>query len=150
MKKFKVGLLTMSDGRPYLHNLQYDMNMGYQKQIRERLEATGLVEVVEGSAHTTLAFCICGPCRSRRWPKSFCATSGSWPARCRRRRTCSRSFPRSQTRCARRSARSIPNGRPAPISSSRTPHPIHNPSTELKSTRGNDHEEIQSWSFNHV
>ena len=50
MKKFKVGLLTMSDGRPYLHNLQYDMNMGYQKQIRERLEATGLVEVVEGSA----------------------------------------------------------------------------------------------------
>ena len=50
MKKFKVGLLTMSDGRPYLHNLQYDMNLGYQKQIRERLEATGLVEVVEGSA----------------------------------------------------------------------------------------------------
>ena len=39
MKKFKVGLLTMSDGRPYLHNLQFDMNMGYQAQIKERLEA---------------------------------------------------------------------------------------------------------------
>ena len=38
----------MSDGRPYLHNLQYDMNMGYQTEIKERLEATGLVEVVEG------------------------------------------------------------------------------------------------------
>ena len=48
MKKFKVGLLTMSDGRPYLHNLQFDMNMGYQAQIKERLEATGLVEVVCG------------------------------------------------------------------------------------------------------
>lgn len=50
MKKYKVGLLTMSDGRPYLHNLQFDMNMGYQHQIRERLEATGEVEVIEGSA----------------------------------------------------------------------------------------------------
>lgn len=50
MKKYKVGLLTMSDGRPYLHELQYEMNMGYQKQIRERLEATGEIEVVEGTA----------------------------------------------------------------------------------------------------
>ena len=50
MKKYKVGLLTMSDGRPYLHELQYEMNMTYQRQIKERLEATGEVEVVEGSA----------------------------------------------------------------------------------------------------
>lgn len=50
MKKYKVGLLTMSDGRPYLHNLQYEMNMNYQRQIKEALEATGLVEVVEGEA----------------------------------------------------------------------------------------------------
>lgn len=49
MKKYKVGLLTMSDGRPYLHNLQRDMNMNYQRQIQESLEATGLVEVVAGS-----------------------------------------------------------------------------------------------------
>lgn len=48
MKKFKVGLLTMSDGRPYLHQLQYEMNMKYQADIRRRLEETGLVEVVEG------------------------------------------------------------------------------------------------------
>ena len=48
MTKFKVGLLTMSDGRPYLHNLQYEMNMNYQKEIKERLESTGYVEVVEG------------------------------------------------------------------------------------------------------
>lgn len=38
----------MSDGRPYLHNLQFDMNMRYQAEIKERLEATGLVEVVAG------------------------------------------------------------------------------------------------------
>ena len=50
MKKYKVGLLTMSDGRPYLHELQYEMNMGYQKRIREALEATGEIEVVEGEA----------------------------------------------------------------------------------------------------
>lgn len=31
MKKYKVGLLTMSDGRPYLHELQYEMNMTYQR-----------------------------------------------------------------------------------------------------------------------
>lgn len=48
MKKFKVGLLTMSDGRPYLHDLQYEMNMRYQAEIKERLEATGCVEVVVG------------------------------------------------------------------------------------------------------
>lgn len=50
MKKFKVGLLTMSDGRSYLHNLQYDMNMNYQNNIKNALEATGEVEVVAGSA----------------------------------------------------------------------------------------------------
>ena len=48
MKKFRVGLLTMSDERPYLHSIQFDMNMGYQRDIRDALEATGLVEVVEG------------------------------------------------------------------------------------------------------
>lgn len=50
MKKYKVGLLTMSDGRPYLHEIQYEMNMKYQKAIKERLTATGLIEVVEGTA----------------------------------------------------------------------------------------------------
>ena len=50
VEKYKVGLMTMSDGRPYLHELQYEMNMGYQKRIRERLEATGEIEVVEGKS----------------------------------------------------------------------------------------------------
>ena len=77
------------------------------------------------TTHTTPAFCICGPCRSRRWPKSFCATSGSWPARCRRRRICRHCFPRSPKRCTRHSARSTPSGRPAPTPLSRTPQSIH-------------------------
>lgn len=50
MTKYKVGLLTMSDGRPYLHQTQFDLNMGYQQDIKSALEATGLVEVVVGTA----------------------------------------------------------------------------------------------------
>ena len=50
MKKYKVGLLTMSDGRQYLHDTQLEMNMRYQSDIKEALEATGIVEVVSGSA----------------------------------------------------------------------------------------------------
>jgi len=48
MEKYKVGLLTMSDERIYLHNIQYEMNMNYQQSIARELEATGLVEVVCG------------------------------------------------------------------------------------------------------
>ncbi|MDC7291648.1 L-fucose/L-arabinose isomerase family protein [Blautia schinkii] len=47
MKKFKVGLMTMSDGRIYLHNLQRNMNMQYQNEIAQRLVSTGLVEVIQ-------------------------------------------------------------------------------------------------------
>jgi L-fucose isomerase len=50
MRKYKIGLLTMSDGRPYLHETQLKMNMDYQREIQECLEATGLVEVIAGSA----------------------------------------------------------------------------------------------------
>lgn len=50
MKKYKVGLLTMSDGRPFLHETQFEMNMRYQNDIRQALEDTGLVEVIAGSA----------------------------------------------------------------------------------------------------
>ncbi len=50
MEKYKVGLLTMSDGRPYLHQTQYEMNMQYQEAIKEALEATGVVEVIAGTA----------------------------------------------------------------------------------------------------
>lgn len=50
MKKLRVGLLTMSDGRSYLHQTQFQMNMDYQKSICETLEQTGMVEVVAGKA----------------------------------------------------------------------------------------------------
>lgn len=49
MKKYKVGLLTMSDGRPYLHGTQFELNMACQRDLAAALEATGLVEVVAGS-----------------------------------------------------------------------------------------------------
>ena len=50
MQKYKVGLLTMSDGREYLHEKQFKMNMAYQNDIKEQLEATGFIEVVAGLA----------------------------------------------------------------------------------------------------
>ena len=65
------------------------------------------------------------PLQEQARPKSFCATSGSWPARCRRRRICRHCFPRSPKRCTRHSARSTPSGRPAPTPLSRTPQSIH-------------------------
>ena len=49
MDRYKVGLLTISDGRIYIHNEQYDMTMGYQQAIKDRLEKTGTVEVVAGT-----------------------------------------------------------------------------------------------------
>lgn len=49
MKKIKVGILTMSDGREYLHQEYEALNMNYQKEIQDTLEATGLFEVVGGS-----------------------------------------------------------------------------------------------------
>ena len=50
MEKYKVGLLTMSDGRPFLHDTHAAMNMKYQNDIAQALEATGLVEVISGTA----------------------------------------------------------------------------------------------------
>lgn len=49
MKKIKVGILTMSDGREYLHQEYAELNMNYQREIRQELEKTGQFEVVEGS-----------------------------------------------------------------------------------------------------
>lgn len=46
--KIKVGILTMSDGRKYLHELQEPMNFAYQHEIAQALEATGEFEVTEG------------------------------------------------------------------------------------------------------
>ena len=50
LKKYRVGLLTMSDGRPYLHNTQLNLNMKYQQELQSQLEATGIIEVVPGHA----------------------------------------------------------------------------------------------------
>lgn len=49
MGKFRVGILTLSDAREHLHQTHYETNMRYQNILRERLEATGLVEVVCGA-----------------------------------------------------------------------------------------------------
>ena len=48
--KRKIGLLTMSDGRSYLHNEAYDTMMRYQNDIQKALEATGQFQVVAGAA----------------------------------------------------------------------------------------------------
>ncbi len=48
MKKIKVGLLTISDGREYIHNDLLPLNRRYQNEIKQALEATEAVEVVEG------------------------------------------------------------------------------------------------------
>nr|WP_308628492.1 L-fucose/L-arabinose isomerase family protein [uncultured Eisenbergiella sp.] len=48
-RKIKVGILTMSDGRIYLHDEYKKLNMQYQDEIARRLEETGEVEVVQGT-----------------------------------------------------------------------------------------------------
>ena len=49
MKKFKVGILTFSDGRKYIHEDLLATNLRYQNRLAEALEATGQVEVVAGT-----------------------------------------------------------------------------------------------------
>jgi L-fucose isomerase len=46
MRKFKVGILTFSDGRDYIHESLVDLNRGYQNRLAKALQATGLVDVV--------------------------------------------------------------------------------------------------------
>ena len=49
MKKFRVGILTFSDGRKYIHDELLETNWRYQSRMAHALEATGIVEVVEGT-----------------------------------------------------------------------------------------------------
>ena len=49
MKKIKIGLLTMSDGREHLNEEYRPITMKYQAEIVEALEKSGLYEVVAGS-----------------------------------------------------------------------------------------------------
>lgn len=49
MDKIKVGILTMSDGRQYLHKSFYEINMEYQHKIAEALKKTGKFDIIEGA-----------------------------------------------------------------------------------------------------
>jgi L-fucose isomerase len=46
--KRKVGILTFSDGRKYIHDDLLEVNQRYQKRLAQALEATGEVDVVVG------------------------------------------------------------------------------------------------------
>ncbi len=46
MKKIKVGIMTMSDGRQHIHDDMLETNLKYQTSLRSALEATGEIEVV--------------------------------------------------------------------------------------------------------
>ncbi len=48
VRKTKVGILTFSDGRRYIHEKLVDLNQRYQDRLARTLEATGLVDVVAG------------------------------------------------------------------------------------------------------
>jgi L-fucose/D-arabinose isomerase len=47
-RKIKVGILTFSDGRKYIHEDLLALNLRYQNGLAKALEATGEVEVVAG------------------------------------------------------------------------------------------------------
>ena len=46
--KIKVGILTCSDGRKYIHESLLETNWRYQNQLAEALSATGEIEVIAG------------------------------------------------------------------------------------------------------
>lgn len=46
MRKIRVGLITFSDGRQYIHREMLTTNQNYQHTIRDALEKTGYIEVV--------------------------------------------------------------------------------------------------------
>lgn len=48
MNKFRVGILTFSDGRKYIHDDLLETNQRYQDRLTRALEATGEVDVVAG------------------------------------------------------------------------------------------------------
>ena len=48
MRKPKVGVLTFSDGRKYIHESLLPLNRRYQDGLVKALEATGEVEVAAG------------------------------------------------------------------------------------------------------
>jgi len=49
MKKRKVGIITLSDGRKFVHDELLGMNKKFQARLRKALEDTGEVEVISAS-----------------------------------------------------------------------------------------------------
>ena len=47
IRKIKVGILTFSDGRKYIHDTLVELNRNYQNKLANALEATGEVEAVQ-------------------------------------------------------------------------------------------------------
>lgn len=48
IRKFKVGILTFSDGRKYIHDSLVNLNQEYQNRLAASLERTGEVEIISG------------------------------------------------------------------------------------------------------
>ena len=48
MRKYRVGLLTFSDGRKYQHEQLLPVNRDYQQRVKEAIEGTGEAEVTAG------------------------------------------------------------------------------------------------------
>lgn len=48
IRKIKVGILTFSDGRKYIHDNLVKLNQQYQDRLAAALESTGFIEVVPG------------------------------------------------------------------------------------------------------
>ena len=48
MERRKVGILTFSDGRKYIHEDLLETNWRYQNRLKNALEATGEIEVIAG------------------------------------------------------------------------------------------------------
>jgi L-fucose isomerase len=49
MRKLRIGILTFSDGRDYIHQEMIETNLHYQENLIQALEATGEIEVIAGS-----------------------------------------------------------------------------------------------------
>ncbi len=46
--RIKVGILTFSDGREYIHKSLVETNLRYQRRLAETLEKTGRIEAIQG------------------------------------------------------------------------------------------------------
>ena len=56
MKRIKIGILTMSDGREYLHEEYEEMNLRYQRDIAAALEAGPSQVSVKATTEEGLGF----------------------------------------------------------------------------------------------